>query len=150
MADLAAIKLKNSNNETANPATDEILTKIGLLLDRLEFGLITDNSKRLKVVVDSGGTITGVTTVGTVTSLGTVSTVTNVGTLANVTTVATVTNLGTVANVTNLGTLANVTNVGTVATVGNQSRIGDVQAQRVVEAALDTAFNFGIIRNLSF
>ena len=44
-------------------------------------------------------------------------------------------------------TLATVTTVGTVT---NQARIGDVQAQRQIEALLDTAFINGITNNLSF
>lgn len=40
--------------------------------------------------------------------------------------------------------------VSTVASVTNTVRQGDLQMQRVNEALLDTAFNYGIIRNLTF
>lgn len=55
--------------------------------------------------------------------------------------------LGTVGTVTTVTTVATTTTVGTLS---NQARIGDVQAQRVVEAQMDTAFNTGILNNIKY
>lgn len=80
----------------------DLYNQIGLLLDRLEFGLMTDNAKALQVGIR-----------GTVPVTGT------------------------------------ITQVTTVSTVTNQARIGDMQAQRVVEAQMDAAFITGITNHIS-
>lgn len=80
---------------------NDVYNLLSFYLDRLEFGMITDSSKRLKVNIDAG-------------TLGTITTVT------------------------------------TVNTVGNQSRFGDIQAQRQVEAIMDMSFNNGILKNITF
>ena len=93
---------------TNNKTVTDLYNIMAYLLDRLEYGMVTDNAKKLKVnLVDSGA-------------------------LANV------------------GTVTNLTTCATVGTVNNQARIGDVQAQRVVEAQMDTAFNVGIVNHVSF
>ena len=94
----------------------DLYGQLGLLLDRLEYGNVTSNSKTLRVQLNPDLTH----------NIGTVSTVTGV------TTVSTVTTTNTVSNLT------------------NQVRIGDVQAQRVVEAQLDSAFCLGILSNVAF
>jgi hypothetical protein len=58
----------------------DAVTKLIYMLDRLEYGQMTDNAKRLKVnLVESGALplVTAVTTVSTVTAVTTVGTVTN-------------------------------------------------------------------------
>lgn len=99
------IKLTDSTGEVISPVNDltikDLYYQMALLLDRLDYGMITDNAKALQVGIRSG-TITTVTTTTTVSNLT------------------------------------------------NQVRIGDVQAQRVVEAQLDTAFINGITSHLTF
>ena len=101
------VKLKDTTGTTVNPSTEDttqdLYNLLSYLLDRLEYGLITDASKRLKITVESF-----------------------------------------------LATIPAVTTVTTVSSVTNQARIGDVQAQRVVEAQLDTAFTLGITNHLAF
>lgn len=84
----------------------DLYNQLSLVLDKLEFGAITDKSKTLLVQLDPK--------------------------LTSTTAVATVATVTTVSNMT------------------NQVRIGDVQAQRVVEAQLDTAFNVGIMNHVTF
>lgn len=84
----------------------DLYNQLALVLDRLEYGTITDKSKTLLVQLDPK--------------------------LTSTTAVATVATVTTVSNMT------------------NQVRIGDVQAQRVVEAQLDTAFNIGIVNHVTF
>jgi hypothetical protein len=84
----------------------DLYNQLSLVLDKLEFGAITDKSKTLLVQLDPK--------------------------LTSTTAVATVATVTTVSNMT------------------NQVRIGDVQAQRVVEAQLDTAFNIGIVNHVTF
>ena len=93
---------------TNNKTVTDLYNIMAYFLDRLEFGMLTDNAKRLKVNLVESGALGTVITVGTVTT------------------------------------------VSTVGTVNNQARIGDVQAQRVVEAQMDTAFNVGIVNHVSF
>ena len=50
MADLAAIKLTDSNKAVVDPAISPLQVVLAFLADRLDFGLLTDNAKRLKVV----------------------------------------------------------------------------------------------------
>lgn len=106
--------------EIAKEATvQDLYNQLGYLLDRLDYGLITDNAKRLTVVPIQA-------------------------TAANLN--ATVSQ-GTAANLNATVSLASSQTLGTLT---NQARIGDVQAQRVVEAQMDTAFNLGITNNISF
>lgn len=112
--------------EIAKEATvQDLYNQLGYLLDRLDYGLITDNAKRLTVVpIQATAANLNVTPVQT-----------------------TAANLNATVAIASSQTLATVTTVGTVT---NQARIGDVQAQRVVEAQMDTAFNLGITNNISF
>lgn len=102
--------LRNALEEVATSSLQEstiekLLTNLIYVLDRLEFGLMTDNRKQLMVsLANSGG----------------------------------------------LGVVSSVTAVTTMATLTNQARIGDMQAQRVVEAQLDTAYTLGILNNVTF
>lgn len=95
----------NNPLPTQDKNIGDLYNMLGFFLDRLEFGLLTDNAKRLKVNLADSGALA---------SVGTVTTVTTVG------------------------------------TVNNQARIGDVQAQRVVEAQMDTAFNIGLMNRVTF
>jgi hypothetical protein len=83
----------------------DLYYQMALLLDRLDYGLLTDSGKRLKINLVDSGALAAVTTVTTVSS---------------------------------------------VSGVANQLRMGDVQAQRVVEALMDTAYQNGILRNITF
>jgi hypothetical protein len=98
-------KLTDSTGSVINPANDltikDLYNQMGLFLDRLEYGMMTDNAKALQVGIKNG-TVTTVSTVTTTSSLT------------------------------------------------NQVRIGDVQAQRVVEAQMDTAFIIGITNHITF
>lgn len=99
---------RDTNIAIATEATlQDMITQLGLMLDSLQFGQLTDNAKRLKVTLAESGALPLVTTVSTVTA------------------------------------------VTTVGTVTNQARIGDIQAQRMVEAMLDVSFSTGITNNLS-
>ena len=101
---LGDLALETTLAQRAKEVTQQDLyNQIGLLLDRLEFGLMTDTAKALQVGIRSG-------TVGQVTLVPTVT---------------------------------------TVSTVTNQARIGDMQAQRVVEAQMDAAFITGITNHIS-
>lgn len=103
------VKLTNLFGEVASERTvSDLVNILAFLVDRLEYGMVVDNAKRLKVnLVESG-------------ALGTVNTV------------------------------STVTAVTTVNNVANQTLIGGQQAQRLTEACMDTAFNSGIIANISF
>lgn len=79
-------------------SNDDIYTLFSYFLDRLEYGMITDNAKRLKVIVDSA-------------------------------TLAANQDIRTVTNLVNFGT---------------------TPANRFGETALDTAFNTGILGNITF
>jgi hypothetical protein len=78
--------------------------KLELLLDRLEYGLITNNRKMLQVDLSQ-----------------------NTG-----------------------STIGAVSTVSTVSNVADQTRFGAVPAYRMVEAQLDSAFNTGLLGNVSF
>jgi hypothetical protein len=109
-SDMLQVFYEDGIQLATDKSLDAIYQLLGMLLDRVEFGNLTDNAKRLKVnLIDSG-------------------TLANVGTLSNIT----------AGNLTSLGTLS------------NQSRIGDIQAQRVYEAQADTAFNVGIMNHVTF
>ena len=73
--------VKNLFGELANDKTiTDLYNMMAFYMDRMEYGMATDNAKRLKVnLAESGtlGTVGTVTTVGTVGSVGTVGTVTN-------------------------------------------------------------------------
>lgn len=90
---------------TQDVTTQDLYNQMSLLLDRLEYGLMTDNAKQLYVSLARSGTLAAVTT---------------------------------------------VTTVSAVSALTNIARIGDFQAQRLMEAQLDTAFNTGIINNITF
>lgn len=63
--------LQNVFGEVANDKTiTDLYNMMAYYMDRMEFGINTDNAKRLKVNIDAG-------------TLSTVSTVTTVGTVAN-------------------------------------------------------------------
>lgn len=100
------VKLTNLFGEVASERTvSDLVNILAFLVDRLEYGMVVDNAKRLKVnLVESG-------------ALGTVNTVSTVTAVNN---------------------------------VANQTLIGGQQAQRLTEACMDTAFNSGIIANISF
>ena len=105
--DMAAEGIATSAKQDEQTVTmKDMHNLMAFIGDRLEFGMMTDNAKRLKVNLSET-------------------------TLATITTVST------------------VTTTNTVGTVNNQARMGDVQAQRMVEAMLDTSFTTGITNNLS-
>ena len=62
----------------------DIYRILGTLLDRMEYGFITDNAKRLKVTLVDSGALANVTTVGTVSNIS-AGTITTVGTVNAVT-----------------------------------------------------------------
>ena len=63
--------LQNVFGEVANDKTiTDLYNIMAYYMDRMEFGLNTDNAKRLKVNIDAG-------TLSTITTVGTVSSVTN-------------------------------------------------------------------------
>lgn len=68
--------LQNVFGEVANDKTiTDLYNMMAYYMDRMEFGINTDNAKRLKVNIDAG-TLSTVTTVGTV---GTVANQTQIG-----------------------------------------------------------------------
>lgn len=72
MGYIETVSFASSGGQTINPSTEELQNLITLLLDRLDYGLLTDNAKRLRIVVD-----TGVITLPTTQDLRTVSNLTN-------------------------------------------------------------------------
>lgn len=72
MGYIETVSFAGSGGQTINPSTEELQNLITLLLDRLDYGMLTDNAKRLRVVVD-----TGVITLPTTQDLRTVSSLTN-------------------------------------------------------------------------
>lgn len=69
--------LQNAFGEVANDKTiQDFYNLFAFLADRLEYGINTDNAKRLKVNLVESGALANVTTVGTVTTV-TGATVTN-------------------------------------------------------------------------
>ena len=73
--------LENVFGELANDKTiTDLYNMMAFYMDRMEYGINTDNAKQLKVSLVGSGALANVTTVGTVT---TCATVTNVGTLGN-------------------------------------------------------------------
>lgn len=68
--------LQNVFGEVANDKTiTDLYNMMAYYMDRMEYGINTDNAKRLKVNIDAG-TLSTVTTVGTV---GTVANQTQIG-----------------------------------------------------------------------
>lgn len=65
MGYIETVSFTSSGGQTINPSTEELQNLITLLLDRLDYGLLTDNAKRLRIVVDTGV----ITTVSNLTSL---------------------------------------------------------------------------------
>jgi hypothetical protein len=72
---LSGLATEETQLVTEKNLTD-IYNMMAFFLDRLEFGMITDNAKQLKVNVNAGS-LTSVGTVSTVTTVSTVSTLTN-------------------------------------------------------------------------
>lgn len=72
MGYIETVSFASSGGQTINPSTEELQNLITLLLDRLDYGLLTDNAKRLRIVVD-----TGVITLPTTQDLRTITTVSN-------------------------------------------------------------------------
>ena len=69
--------LENVFGELANDKTiTDLYNMMAYYMDRMEFGLNTDNAKQLKVSLVGSGALANVTTVGTVTTV-TGATVTN-------------------------------------------------------------------------
>lgn len=69
--------LQNAFGEVANDKTiQDFYNLFAFLADRLEYGINTDNAKRLKVNLVESGALANITTVGTVTTV-TGATVTN-------------------------------------------------------------------------
>ena len=65
--------LENVFGELANDKTiTDLYNMMAYYMDRMEFGLNTDNAKRLKVNIDAG-TLGTITTVGSVGSVGSVT-----------------------------------------------------------------------------
>ena len=63
--------LENVFGEVANDKTiTDLYNMMAFYMDRMEYGMATDNAKRLKVNIDTG-------TLSTITTVGTVSSVTN-------------------------------------------------------------------------
>ena len=63
--------VKNLFGELANDKTiTDLYNMMAFYMDRMEYGMATDNAKRLKVNIDAG-------TLSTITTVGTVSSVTN-------------------------------------------------------------------------
>ena len=66
-------KITDSTGAVISPANDltikDLYYQMALLLDRLDYGMITDNAKRLKVTLVDSGTLAAVTTVSTVSSV---------------------------------------------------------------------------------
>ena len=63
--------LENVFGELANDKTiTDLYNMMAFYMDRMEYGINTDNAKRLKVNIDAG-------TLSTITTVGTVSSVTN-------------------------------------------------------------------------
>ena len=72
--------LENVFGELANDKTiTDLYNMMAFYMDRMEYGMATDNAKRLKVNLAESGTLGTVGTVGTVTTVTTVTgaTVTN-------------------------------------------------------------------------
>ena len=72
--------VKNLFGELANDKTiTDLYNMMAFYMDRMEYGMATDNAKRLKVNLAESGTLGTVGTVGTVTTVTTVTgaTVTN-------------------------------------------------------------------------
>ena len=71
--------LQNVFGEVANDKTiTDLYNMMAYYMDRMEFGINTDNAKRLKVNIDTG-TLSTVSTVSTVTTVGTVANQTQIG-----------------------------------------------------------------------
>jgi hypothetical protein len=71
--------LQNVFGEVANDKTiTDLYNMMAYYMDRMEFGINTDNAKRLKVNIDAGALST-VSTVSTVTTVGTVANQTQIG-----------------------------------------------------------------------
>lgn len=77
--------LQNAFGDVANDSTlKDLINTLAFLADRLEYGINTDNAKRLKVNLVESGALANVTTVGTVTTVtgATVTNQTQIGGLA--------------------------------------------------------------------
>ncbi len=71
--------LQNAFGEVANDKTiTDLYNMMAFYMDRMEFGINTDNAKRLKVNIDAGA-LSAVSTVSTVTTVGTVANQTQIG-----------------------------------------------------------------------
>ena len=71
--------LQNAFGDLANDKTiTDLYNMMAYYMDRMEFGINTDNAKRLKVNIDAG-TLSTVSTVSTVTTVGTVANQTQIG-----------------------------------------------------------------------
>ena len=71
--------LQNVFGEVANDKTiTDLYNMMAYYMDRMEYGINTDNAKRLKVNIDTG-TLSTVSTVSTVTTVGTVANQTQIG-----------------------------------------------------------------------
>jgi hypothetical protein len=71
--------LQNAFGDVANDKTiTDLYNMMAYYMDRMEFGLNTDNAKRLKVNIDTG-TLSTVSTVTTVSTVGTVANQTQIG-----------------------------------------------------------------------
>lgn len=72
--------LQNAFGEVANDKTiTDLYNMMAFYMDRMEYGMATDNAKRLKVNLAESGALGTVNTVGTVTTVTTVTgaTITN-------------------------------------------------------------------------
>lgn len=61
MAYIEQIMFTNPSGQILSPSTEDMQRIMTLLLDRLEYGMLTDTSKRLRIVID-GGTVSLPTT----------------------------------------------------------------------------------------
>jgi len=62
----------------------EILAHLSYIVDRIDYGLITDNKKQLKVSLVDSGALANITTVGVVSSITALTTLTNVSRMGDV------------------------------------------------------------------
>ena len=68
MASVEKIKLADTTGTAVDPAISPLQVVLAFLADRLDFGLITDNAKKLKVNLVDSGALATVTTVASVTN----------------------------------------------------------------------------------
>jgi hypothetical protein len=81
-SDQLQIFYDDKTDAASENALSDLCLKMGLLLDRLDFGLVTDIRKQLKVTLVDSGTLPAISTLTTCSTVTTVANQTNLGAVA--------------------------------------------------------------------